>query len=259
VSDWLHGLSVVWLAVVVFAFIFAIGALISMLATRLAAERGLVLNAVSPGLLPPMALVFGLLVGFLAAQVWSDGATARAAVSREASALRAAVLLSAAFPGRDESTMRALVRRQIEESVHREWPQMARQRATIAAVPAPLTAALHLALALQARKPGQVIAQREIVSSLQDALDARRQRILISESSVNSAKWLAVLALGILTLIAIACVHSADPLATAVGVGLFAAAIGVSIMVIAAQDRPFDGPFRISPSALRQVEPRPVR
>jgi hypothetical protein len=260
VSDWLHALPLVWLAVVVFAFIFAVGAMISLLATRVAAgERGLVLNEVSPGLLPPMALVFGLLVGFLAAQVWSDGATARGAVSREASALRATVLLSSAFPGRDESRMRVLIRRQIEDAVSREWPEMARQQATIRAVPAPLAAALHLALTLPARKPGQVEAQREIVSSLEDAFDARRQRILISQSSVNGAKWAAVLALGILTLLAIACVHSASRLATAIGVALFAAAIGVCVLVIAVQDRPFDGPFRISPSGLRQVEPGPAR
>ena len=40
-------------------------------------------------ILPPMGLVFGLVVGFLAAQVWTDSNEAQAAVNRQASALRA--------------------------------------------------------------------------------------------------------------------------------------------------------------------------
>ena len=61
--------------------------------------RGSAFKAISPGLLPPMGLIFGLLVGFLAAQVWRDGERAQTAVNREASALRSVVLLSAQFPG----------------------------------------------------------------------------------------------------------------------------------------------------------------
>ena len=38
---------------------------------------------------------------------------------------------------------------------------------------------------LDTRYDGQKIAQREIASALQNALDARRQRIIISQSTVN--------------------------------------------------------------------------
>jgi hypothetical protein len=48
------------------------------------------------------------------ALVWSDSDRANAAVDREASALRAVVVLAAAFPGVPESQLRALVRRHIE-------------------------------------------------------------------------------------------------------------------------------------------------
>ena len=76
------------------------------------------------------------------------------------------------------------------------------------AAPPQMALALQVALALPADNPGRVVAQREIVTSLEAALDARRQRIIISQSAVNSAKWTGVIALGILTLIAIACVHA---------------------------------------------------
>jgi hypothetical protein len=132
---------------------------------------------------------------------------------------------------------------------------MARQAATLSLVPAPQAAALRLALRLPARTSGEIVAQREIVDSLQSALDARRQRIIVSESSVNWAKWSGVLALGILTLLAIAFVHCTNRKTAAIAIGLFACAIAVSILLIAVQDRPFAGPFRIKPTPLVQVEP----
>src|SRR6185369_6552614 len=102
--------------------------------------------------------------------------------------------------------------------------------------------ALQVALGLPADTPGRVVAQREIVTSLDAALDARRQRILISESTINSAKWAGVIALGILTLIAIACVHSANRRTAAIAMTLWAAAVVVSLLMIGVQDRPFAAP-----------------
>ena len=81
---------------------------------------------------------------------------------------------------------------------------MGRGEATLTVVPAALGDALQVALALAPRTEGQKTAQREIVSSFQDALDARRQRIILSESSVNWVKWTAVFLVGALTLLAIA-------------------------------------------------------
>jgi uncharacterized protein DUF4239 len=213
-------------------------------------------RALSPGMLPPMGLLFGLIVGFLAAQVWSDAGRAQDAVNREASALRSVVLLAEAFPGQPETRMDGLVRRQIQIAVDDEWPAMAEQRATLAVVSAPLAAALRLAVSLSPRTDGQRDAQREIVSSLQAALDARRQRIIVSESSVNWAKWTGVILVALLTLISIAFVHSGNRLTAALAMGLFSAAVAASLMLIVAQERPFSGPFAVSPDVLIQVMPQ---
>ena len=70
---WLHDLSTGWLAVVVFAASYLVAAAIFVVVMALAkGRRAEAFKAVSPGLLPPMGLLFGLLVGFLAAQVWSN-------------------------------------------------------------------------------------------------------------------------------------------------------------------------------------------
>src|SRR5213076_2576181 len=93
-------------------------AVIWFAATRLATgERAIAMQSVSPGLLPPMGIVFALIVGFLAAGVWGDSDKARDAVSSEASALRSVVLLSDALPADTGGQVRVLVRRQIDEAV----------------------------------------------------------------------------------------------------------------------------------------------
>jgi hypothetical protein len=256
VSDWLHGLSLFWVAAFVFGVAVlataAIYALVMLLATG---ERGRAFASISPGLLPPMGIVFALLVGFLAAQVWSSGERAATAVSEEASSLRAVVLLSSGFPGEPEARMRSLVSRHIKDAVTKEWPQMAERGATLSVVPQPLADLQALALGLRPDSPGQTVAQREIVTSLEHALDARRQRIIVSQSSVNGAKWGGVVSLAILTLFAIAFVHSGNRRGAAIAMALFASAASVVIVMIAAQEHPFAGHFAVSPRPLEQVEP----
>src|SRR2546426_10563843 len=92
---WLHQLPVVWMALVVFAGIAVATALIYWAVLALAASgRTPAFKAMSPVMLTPLAVVFGLIVGFLAAQVWSDAERANGAVIREAGALRTVLLLA---------------------------------------------------------------------------------------------------------------------------------------------------------------------
>jgi hypothetical protein len=244
------------MALAVLAVVFVLAAAIYLLVMRLATgERGRAFAQVSPGMLPPLGIIFGLLVGFLAVQVWNDAEEARRAVDREASALRSAVLLSQRFPGAPEERIRELVRRHVQHAAAEEWPAMAEQRATLTAVPTALGASLQVALALQPKNEGQQVAQRELVASLETALDARRERIIVSESSVNWVKWSGVVFLAVLTLLAIALVHSENRLTTALAMAIFASAAAASITIIAAQERPFSGQFRVKPDALLQVAP----
>src|SRR5262252_6859332 len=61
-SDWLHNLPLVWMAIVVFACTFLVTAAIYWMVTLLAVgERVPSFKAVSPGILPPLGIIFGLL------------------------------------------------------------------------------------------------------------------------------------------------------------------------------------------------------
>jgi hypothetical protein len=253
--NWVHDLPIGWLIPVVLAGMGVITALIFVAVMRLAAgPRGPRLQ-ISPGMLPPMALVFGLLVGFLVAQLWSNLGDARKEVNQEASSLRTVVLLADSFPGRPRAALDTYVRRQIETAANQEWPAMARQNASLTRVPKALAGALHLAIQLRPATAGQQVAQGEIVRAIENALDARRQRIILSQSTVNWFRWVAVVALALLTIVGIPLVHADNRRNAAVATSIFAAAAAFTLIVIASADRPFSGPFRVSPEVLLQVMP----
>lgn len=255
-NDWIHALPVGWMAVVVFGGTYLVTAAIYALVIALATgERARTFKGVSPGLLSPLGIIFGLLVAFLAAQVWSDVDRAHVAVNREASSLRGVVMLSRAFPGAPETHFRSLVAQHIRDARDVEWPAMAHQRATLTMVPAPLAEALQTAVMLSPNSPGQVTAQREIVTSIENALDARRQRILASRASVDWVKWSAVMLQALCTLVAIAMVHSDTRGTAKLALGLFATAVAVCIVLLAAHDPPFAGPLGVQPAPLLQVQP----
>jgi hypothetical protein len=255
-SDWLHTLPVVWMALIVFGFTYLVSAAIYVVVAILAVgERARSFKAVSPGMLPPLGIIFGLFVGFTAAQVWSDNDRASAAVDREASALRSVVILAATFPAEPETRLRGLISSYIAEAAAQEWPMMAHGKITLQMVPHSLAEALQLTLALEPAGPGQQTAQREITAALESALDARRQRIRISQSHVNWVKWSSLYLQAAVALLAIAMVHSDNRLASAITMGLFATGVAASVLLIAAYDRPFIGEISVGPAPLLQVMP----
>jgi len=87
-------------------------------------------------------------------------------------------------------------------------------------------------------------------------LDARRQRILISQSQVNLVKWSLLFMQALCALVAIAMVHSDNRLASIIAMGIFATGVAASMLLILAHDRPFTGEISIKSDPLLQVMPQ---
>jgi hypothetical protein len=255
-SDWLHGLPVLPMAILVFGVTYLVTAGIYAVITVLAVgERARSFKAVAPGLLGPLGVIFGLFMVFTAAQVWTDNEKARAEIDREASALRSAAILGTSFPGEFQVQLLELIRRYIADVAAQEWPLMAQGTANLRAIPGALAEALQATLALNPSHEGQKTAQRDIATALQTALDARRQRIIISESQVNLLKWVCLFTQAVCALVVIAMVHSDNRLASIMAMGTFATGVAASTLLILAHDRPFIGELSIKPDLLLQVMP----
>jgi hypothetical protein len=89
-------------------------------------------------------------------------------------------------------------------------------------------------------------------------LDARRQRIVISESQVNLLKWACLFVQAVCALVTIAMVQSDNRLASFIALGIFATGVAASALLILAHDRPFTGDISVKPDPLLQVMPEIV-
>jgi hypothetical protein len=116
--------------------------------------------------------------------------------------------------------------------------------------PPTLAEVLRLVLALAPKSEGQVVSQ------LENATDARRQRIILSRSSVNWVKWASMVAQAVCTLIVIGIVHSDNRAGAAIAMWIFATGVAISVLLSASHDRPFSGEISGKPGVLLQVRPK---
>src|SRR5262249_47262245 len=86
-----------------------------------------------------------------------------------------------AFRAEPQARLRSLMTEHINTAVNQEWPAMAQRRATLSALPTPLIEAMKTALGITPADEGQRAAQHEVIAALESALEARRQRIVISQ------------------------------------------------------------------------------
>ena len=102
---------------------------------------------------------------------------------------------------------------------------------------------------------GQETAKREIATSLESVLDARRQRINISMSQVNWVKWSCLFVQAICLFLAIAMMHNDNRSSSVLALGLVATGVAVAVLLIATHNRPFTGEISVGPGPLLQVLP----
>lgn len=255
-SNWLHNLPIFWMAILVcgatFIFTAAIYGIVVTLATD---KRTPKFKSLSPGLLSPLGSIFSLFVVFTAVQVWNDNDRANSIIDRESSSLKAAMVLSGSLPKNLQESLDAQIASHIEEVASQEWPTMARQDATLTKTPLHLLQAIQMTLEFSPGTQGQITAQRMLADTLNDALDARRQRILLSRSQVSPLKWICLMVQAGCLLFVIGLLHCEDRRTCRTAMGLFSASLAVCLLLILVYDRPFVGETTIGPGPLLQVLP----
>ena len=117
--------------------------------------------------------------------------------------------------------------------------------------------ALKLVLSLPPQTEVQRLVQHEIADALQDAIDQRRERIVISRSTVNATKWTVVIVLSFLILLTIGIVHSDNRPAAAISMTIFATGAAACLLLIAAHNRPFTGQISVRSDLRQQAMPEP--
>jgi hypothetical protein len=254
---WIEAQSTFLICVLVLGFCYLLAAVIFcgalMLSQRPAASG---LKGIAPVTLTPLGVILGLLIGFLAARVWANLDRANQYVGQEAGALREVVLLAGSLPPDVQAGVRQAVQKHLHLVESEEWPAMAGGRATLHSVAVGLAEAMTALLAFNPEQSNQRLAQQRTLVAIEQALEARRSRIMLSQAEIAPIQWAVILILTILILVTIALVHIHTPTAMGVTLFIFSTAIAICYVLLFVYDRPFGaGGFTVEPTALRAVDP----
>ena len=252
---WLETQQTPVIVLLIFAFCYVL-AIVMLIAAAVISAHPIAgkVNATTPAMLTPLGVITGLVIAFLAARVWANFDHAQAYVVEEATAIRAAVLLSAVLPAEVRTAVRDDMKQYLQFVDTEDWPAMLKGQSNIRQPPPGLPEALTTLLSYDPQRAGQQTAQREIASAIQRALQARRNRILLSEAAISPPQWIVILVLDALILLTIAMLHVGRHATTAINLFIFSTAIAACLVILMINDRPFNsGGVEIERAPLEEI------
>jgi hypothetical protein len=196
------------------------------------------------------ALLFAMLTGFVASDVWHRNDEAFKLVANEGAALDSIGDVARAA-GVSNAALAARIRDYARVVVAEEWPSMGAGKA------APHAEESVLALLREVLEPRYAAAGPLVQSTLfQQVINVRSlrsQRIVISSERTDEFKWAGVLALSVLTQIALALMHLDKPKPMLATLAVFSMASFVGLGLVAVQESPFTYPLQVSPAPIERI------
>lgn len=153
------------------------------------------LHVASPAMLTPLGVIIGLVIAFLAARVWANVDHAQAFVAEEASGIRRALLISNVLPPETRDPVRKQIGDYLRFIDQTDWPAMLHGQARLRRSPPGLPDALTTLLLFVPQQPGQRVAQTRAVAAIEQVLQARRNRILLSETAISPPQRIVIIVL----------------------------------------------------------------
>jgi hypothetical protein len=168
--------------------------------------------------------------------------------------IRQSDLLADTLPEDTRTAVRAALKQYLRFVETDDWPAMAQGRANLRRIPPGLTDAMTALLSFVPAGPGQQVTQERAVIAVEQALDARRHRIVLSQATIAPIQWVVIFVLDALILLTIAFVHINRRATAVVNLIAFSTAVACCLVLLMVHDRPFAaGGITIQPDALRNV------
>jgi Protein of unknown function (DUF4239) len=252
---WIESQQTLVITLVVFAFCYLLAALILFGLTVLSRSPiAGALHVTTPAMLTPLAVILGLVIAFLATRVWGNLDHAQAYVVEEASGIREAILISSALPSDTRDAVRKEIGNYLRFVDQVDWPAMLRGQEGLRQTPSGLPEALTILLSFVPQQPGQQLAQSHAVTAIEQVLQARRKRILLSEAVISPPQWIVIIVLDALVLTTIGTVHAERYTTAAVNMAIFSTAVASCVVLLMINDRPFNtGGIVVQPTALHEL------
>ncbi|MGC2080935.1 MAG: hypothetical protein WA728_33975 [Xanthobacteraceae bacterium] len=202
-------------------------------------------------MLTPLSVLTGLVIAFVASRIWTNFDHANAIVRDEARYIEEIVTLAKRLPQNVQTEIRHNIGQYLQFVKGQSWGAMLGGSSQMTTSVPGLADAAATLLSFVPENPGQQLVQQRTLIAIEQALDARRNRILISGASVLPMQWIVILVLGTLMLVTVAIVHIDRPPALAVNLFILSTALAVCLALLLVNDRPFShGGFNIGPDSL---------
>ncbi|MBV6271981.1 DUF4239 domain-containing protein [Alcaligenaceae bacterium CGII-47] len=214
-----------------------------------------IVNTMLSGILLPV----GMVITFVAADVWQLDARGQAAVEQEAAAVSDAMRVVRHLEPTERDALRAKIHGYIATTIDQEWPLMGVGESSLD-VEDHLEGLVVAAVRLEAhaQSVSQMLAAQELRRYVGKIEEARDLRLRVSLSRVGASKWLAVFILLFVSACVLIELHIVHRRPMWIAMGLFSIGFGVTIFLISAYDRPFTGRTIIEPKSLLLLMVRPA-
>ncbi|KAB0606487.1 DUF4239 domain-containing protein [Castellaniella defragrans] len=204
-------------------------------------------NTMLSGILLPT----GMVITFVAADIWQQDAKGRTAVEKEAVAVADTMRVVKFLPADLREQVTGVLDDYIREVVENEWPLMGEGRASQIAEDQ-LETLMVISVRIEAGTDGLGVQRAaEALRRYTMAIEkARNQRLLVSHSRVMPTKWIAVLVLLFVAACVLSELHMTQRRPLILSLTLFSLGFGATLYLIASFDRPFTGTTIIEPTSL---------
>lgn len=205
-------------------------------------------NTMLSGILLPT----GMVIAFVAADIWQQDAKGHVAVEHEASAVIDVLRIAKFLPGDQRETVTGLIDDYIREVVDNEWALMAQGKWSRTAEDQ-LEALVIASVRIEANadKLGQRRAAEELRRYTLNIERARDDRLLIARNpGIMSAKGAVVLILLFVAACVLCELHLNQRRPLVLSMLLFSLSFGATLYLIISFDRPFFGTNQILPESL---------
>ena len=253
-GDWIYN-SPPWLSSSVFVLAGIVGSgLVLVVLTRLvSAEMRHSHNEFTLFTVTNMAVLYAVLLAFIAIAAWEDLSKASDVVGTEASLVED---LYFDAQGIEDKQLITKLHKELRDYIHaivdKEWPEQQAGRVSAAASPALLDIRVTLA-AFKPATSGDTIVMQEMLHSLNELYNARRARLDAAAGHIHSSVWWVIGFLGVLIVGFTALAGMGRFWVHFVLLAGFTTAIIIVVALIVQLDYPFRGEISVSADPFTHV------
>lgn len=197
--------------------------------------------------LTTVALLYSVLLAFLAVAVWEDFGDATQNTRREASLVHSLHHDAATLSPPIAADMRRQMIAYLDRVITVEWPMQARGNTSVAGAPA-LARAHRLVATLVPRDASDVVVMGDMLRLLNDLDAARDARLNARAGQIPPLIWTLIVLAGLLTIALGALLPGDEPVFHVALLAAMVLAIVFVMLMIVEMDHPFRGAISVSPT-----------